>query len=149
TRGGPQPGDPDLTPARPPTINARFHKRFQRPINVPTRMSLQIGLLGRKIGMTQVFHDDGSALGCTAVSVGPCVVVAKRTAEKHGYSALQLGFEEAPVRLLSRPQTGDFKKAGVEKPLRVLREVRLEAKELDKYEVGKTLRASEIFKTGD
>ena len=112
-------------------------------------MSLKMGLLGRKIGMTQVFHDDGSALGCTAVSVGPCVVVGKRTAEKHGYSAVQLGFEETPVRLLTRPQSGYFKKAGVEKPLRVLREVRLEAKDLDKYEVGKTLRASDVFKSGD
>jgi large subunit ribosomal protein L3 len=112
-------------------------------------MSLKMGLLGRKIGMTQVFHDDGSALGCTAVSVGPCVVVAKRTVEKHGYSAVQLGFEETPVRLLTRPATGYFKKAGVEKPLRVLREVRLEAKDLEKYEIGTTLRASEVFKTGD
>ncbi len=49
-------------------------------------MSLKMGLLGRKIGMTQVFHDDGTALGVTAVSVGPCVVVGKRTTEKHGYS---------------------------------------------------------------
>ena len=48
-------------------------------------MSLKMGLLGRKIGMTQVFHEDGTALGCTAVSVGPCVVTAKRTVEKHGY----------------------------------------------------------------
>jgi len=112
-------------------------------------MSLKMGLLGRKIGMTQVFHDDGSALGVTAVSVGPCVVVGKRTTEKHGYSALQLGFEELPVRLATRPDTGFFKKAGVEKPLRVLREVRLEAKDLEKYEVGKTIRASEVFKIGD
>jgi large subunit ribosomal protein L3 len=108
-----------------------------------------MGLLGRKIGMTQLFHDDGSALGCTAVTVGPCVVVAKRTQEKHGYSALQIGFEETPVRHLTRPQTGYFKKAGIEKTLRHLREVRLEAKELEKYEVGKTVRASEVFKTGD
>jgi large subunit ribosomal protein L3 len=112
-------------------------------------MSLKMGLLGRKIGMTQVFHDDGSALGCTAVSVGPCVVVAKRTVDKHGYSALQLGFEETPLRHLTRPQTGYFKKAGLEKPSRVLREVRLEAVDLDKYEVGKTLRVAEIFKIGD
>jgi len=112
-------------------------------------MSLKMGLLGRKIGMTQVFHDDGSALGCTAVSVGPCVVVAKRTVEKHGYSAVQLGFEETPVRLLSRPAGGYFKKAGVEKPLRHLREVRLNPKDLDKYEVGKTLNAADVFKIGD
>jgi large subunit ribosomal protein L3 len=112
-------------------------------------MSLKMGLLGRKIGMTQVFHQDGTALGVTAVSVGPCVVVGKRTAEKHGYSAVQLGFEELPVRLATRPETGFFKKAGVEKPLRHLREVRLEAKDLEKYEVGKVLKADEIFKEGD
>jgi large subunit ribosomal protein L3 len=112
-------------------------------------MSLKMGLLGRKIGMTQVFHEDGTALGVTAVSVGPCIVVGKRTADKHGYTAVQLGFEDMPVRLATRPETGFYKKAGVEKPLRHLREVRLEPAELDKYEVGKTLRASDIFKVGD
>lgn len=112
-------------------------------------MSLKMGLLGRKIGMTQVFHEDGSALGVTAVTVGPCVVVGKRTTEKHGYTALQLGFEEKALRLVTRPDGGLFKKANIEKPLRHLREVRLEAAELDKYEVGKVLRASEIFKEGD
>jgi large subunit ribosomal protein L3 len=112
-------------------------------------MSLKMGLLGRKIGMTQVFHEDGSALGVTAVCVGPCVVVAQRTQEKHGYSAVQLGFEELPVRLVTQPAAGVFKKAGVEKPLRFLREVRLESKDLAKYEVGKVLRAEEIFKAGD
>jgi len=112
-------------------------------------MSLKMGLLGRKIGMTQVFHDDGTALGVTAVTVGPCVVVSKRTPDKHGYSALQLGFEDETVRQLSRPRAGFFTKNGVEKPLRHLREVRLDPKELDKYEVGKVLRAAEIFKAGD
>jgi large subunit ribosomal protein L3 len=112
-------------------------------------MSLKMGLLGRKIGMTQVFHEDGSALGVTAVSVGPCIVVGKRTAEKHGYSAVQLGFEEKALRLLNRPEAGFFKKVSVEKPLRHLREVRLDAKDVEKYEVGKVLRASEVFKPGD
>jgi len=112
-------------------------------------MSLKMGLLGRKIGMTQVFHEDGSALGVTAVTVGPCVVVGKRTTEKHGYTALQLGFEEKALRLVTRPDGGLFKKANIEKPLRHLREVRLEAADLDKYEVGKVLRASEVFKEGD
>ena len=112
-------------------------------------MSLKMGLLGRKIGMTQVFHDDGSALGVTAVSVGPCVVVAKRTEDKHGYSALQLGFEEKTVRAVTRPESGYFKKANIEKPLRHLREVRLDPKDVEKYEVGKVLRAAEVFKAGD
>ncbi len=112
-------------------------------------MSLKMGLLGRKIGMTQVFHEDGSALGVTAVSVGPCVVVGKRTNEKHGYSAVQLGFEELPVRLATRPESGFYKKAGIEKTMRVLREVRVTPQDLEKYEVGKVLKADEVFKVGD
>jgi large subunit ribosomal protein L3 len=112
-------------------------------------MSLKMGLLGRKIGMTQVFHEDGTALGVTVVSVGPCVVVGKRTPDVHGYAALQLGFEETPVRLVKRPAAGYAKKAGLERSPRVLREVRLEATDLDKYEVGKTLRAADVFKSGD
>ena len=112
-------------------------------------MSLKMGLLGRKIGMTQVFHDDGTALGVTAVALGPCTVVAKRTPEAHGYAAVQLGFEETPIRLVSRPDAGYAKKVGLEKTPRVLREVRLNPQDLDKYEVGKVLRASEIFKSGD
>jgi large subunit ribosomal protein L3 len=112
-------------------------------------MSLKMGLLGRKIGMTQVFHDDGTALGVTAVSVGPCVVVAQRTPEKHGYSAVQLGFEEESPRLLSRPSAGYFAKANVGKAMRHLREVRLDPKDVAKYEVGKVLRAVDVFKEGD
>src|SRR5689334_6336277 len=105
--------------------------------------SFKMGLLGRKIGMTQVFHEDGTALGVTAVAVGPCVVVAKRTPDVHGYAAVQLGFEETPVRLVNRPEAGYVKKAGIEKTPRVLREVRLDAKDLEKYEVGKVLKAGE------
>ena len=112
-------------------------------------MSLKMGLLGRKIGMTRVFHEDGTALGVTAVAVGPCVVVAKRTPDKHGYAAIQLGFEETAVRHVTRPEAGYVKKAGLEKTPRVLREVRLDPKDLDKYEVGKTLRANDVFKPGD
>jgi large subunit ribosomal protein L3 len=112
-------------------------------------MSLKMGLLGRKIGMTQVFHEDGTALGVTAVTVGPCVVVGKRTKDVHGYSAVQLGFEEESARQVTRPQSGFYKKAAIEKPLRHLREVRLDAKDVEKYEVGKVLRAAEVFKAGD
>ena len=112
-------------------------------------MSLKMGLLGRKIGMTQVFHDDGTALGVTAVSVGPCVVVGKRTMEKHGYSAVQLGFEDETVRQLTPPPRRLLHQDGLEKPLRHLRELRLEVKDVEKYEVGKVLSAAEVFKEGD
>ncbi len=112
--------------------------------------SFKMGLLGRKLGMTQVFHEDGTALGCTALAIGPCVVTGQRTKEKHGYAAVQLGFEERNLRALRRPQAGYFKKAGIEKAPAVLREIRLDEKDAaGQYEVGKVLKAEEIFKMGD
>lgn len=110
--------------------------------------SRKMGLFGRKIGMIRVFHD-GHSVGCTALMVGPCKVIAKRTPDKHGYAALQLGFEESDERSVKRPQAGYFKKAGAEKSMRVLREVRLDPKELDKFEVGATLKPADVFKQGD
>lgn len=113
-------------------------------------MSMKMGLIGRKLGMTRYFHDDGSSLGCTVLSIGPCVVTAQRTPEKHGYAALQLGFEEASSRKITRPQAGYFKKAGVEKTPAVLREIRLDqAKDVTAHEVGKVLTAGQVFKPGD
>jgi large subunit ribosomal protein L3 len=112
-------------------------------------MSFKMGLLARKLGMTQVFHEDGTALGCTVLQVGPCIVTGQRTPDKHGYSAVQLAFEAKPVRTLSRPEAGQMKKAGLEQAPRFLREVRLEAPEVSKYEVGKVLKAEEVFKAGD
>lgn len=111
-------------------------------------MSLKMGLIGRKLGMTRVFHD-GHSLGCTVLEVGPCVVTAQRTPEKHGYAAVQLGFEEQTARSLRRSEAGYFKKAGIEKAPAVLREVRLDAKEVAQYEVGKVLNAQSVFKSGD
>ena len=112
-------------------------------------MSLKMGLLGRKLGMTRVFHDDGTSLGCTALEVGPCVVTAQRTPEKHGYVALQLGFEQRSVRHLRRSESKLFEKLKIEGTPAVLREVRLEAADVAKFDVGKVLKAEEIFKSGD
>jgi large subunit ribosomal protein L3 len=112
-------------------------------------MSHKMGLLGRKLGMTQVFWEDGSALGCTVLKLGPCVVTAQRTPEKNGYAALQLGFEERPLRLVTRPQSGSVKKLGLDKTPAVLREVRLEPGEEQKFQVGQTIAAKDVFKPGD
>jgi large subunit ribosomal protein L3 len=112
-------------------------------------MSFKMGLLGRKLGMTQVFHDDGTALGCTVLQIGPCIVTGQRTTDKHGYDAVQLGFEARPVRALSRPLAGQLKKAGIDHTPRVMREVRLETSDAGKYEVGKVLKAEDVFKMGD
>jgi large subunit ribosomal protein L3 len=112
-------------------------------------MSLKMGLIGRKLGMTRVFHEDGTSLGCTALSIGPCVVTAQRTPEKHGYAALQLGFEERSLRHLRRSEAKLFEKLKIEKTPAVLREVRLEPADVAKFEVGKVLKAEEVFKSGD
>src|SRR6202047_1055487 len=84
------------------------------------------GILGIKLGMTQVFSDDGTAVPCTVLQAGPCVVVQRRTKDKDGYDAVQLGLVEfiKPQRV-TKALTGHFKKAGVA-PLRYMREVRIE-----------------------
>ena len=112
-------------------------------------MPEKMGLIGRKLGMTRVFHDDGSSLGCTVLEIGPCVVTAQRTQEKNGYTALQLGLGEKKARHLNRADAGQFKKVGIEKVPALLREVRVPATDVSKYEVGKVLSAADIFKVGD
>ena len=83
------------------------------------------GILGRKIGMTQLFGDDGAILPATVIKAGPCVVVQRKTVERDGYAAVQLGLvEEAPVNA-NRPMTGHYKKAKVP-PTRIRREVGVE-----------------------
>src|ERR1700726_3266812 len=83
------------------------------------------GILGIKLGMTQVFAEDGAAVPCTVLQAGPCVIVQRRTKDKDGYDAVQLGLVEfiKPQRV-NKALTGHFKKAGVA-PMRYVREVRL------------------------
>jgi len=69
-----------------------------------------IGLIGKKIGMSQVFDENGRVIPVTLVQVGPCTVIQKKTKETDGYSAVQLGFEEIPERKVKKPQQGHFKK---------------------------------------
>ena len=107
-------------------------------------MTQKIGLLGKKIGMTQVFADDGEAVPVTVIQVGPCHVIGTRTAERDGYSALVLGFDEKPVRLASKPELGATKESGI-KPQRFIRELRLPAEEVAKYKVGQVLGPKDVF----
>ena len=71
------------------------------------------GLIGKKIGMTSVFSADGKNLPCTVIEVGPCVVTQLKTADKDGYEAVQIGFEEKKAKHTTKPMEGHFKKAGV------------------------------------
>ena len=70
------------------------------------------GIIGKKIGMTSLYNADGSAVACTLIEAGPCVVTQVKTVEKEGYSAIQLGYGEKKEKHTSRPLLGHFKKAG-------------------------------------
>jgi large subunit ribosomal protein L3 len=107
-------------------------------------MALKIGLLGKKIGMTQVFADDGEAVPVTVIQTGPCHVIGTRTVERDGYSALVLGFDEKPVRLANKAELGATKDNGL-KPQRFVRELRLPAEEVAKYKVGQVLGPKDVF----
>ena len=114
------------------------------------------GILGIKLGMTQIFAEDGTAVSCTVVQAGPCVVVQRRTADRDGYEAVQLGLVEfvKPHRV-NKPMGGHFKKADVA-PVRFLREFRTEAKGdetkvgdrvlVDRFEAGEFVDVSGISK---
>jgi large subunit ribosomal protein L3 len=85
------------------------------------------GIIGRKLGMTQLFDDDGTVTPVTVIKAGPCIVVQKKTVNTDGYDAVQLGLvEDKPPRRVNKPTEGHFRRAGVP-PTRVLREVRIEA----------------------
>jgi large subunit ribosomal protein L3 len=87
------------------------------------------GIIGKKLGMTQLFAPDGSVTPVTVIKAGPCIVVQKKTVNTDGYDAVQLGLvEEKAPRKVNKPTEGHFKRAGVP-PTRVLREVRLQASE--------------------
>ena len=102
-------------------------------------------IIGRKAGMTQVFTADGKAIPVTVIEAGPCPVVQIKTVEKDGYAALKLGFDKTSEKALTKPQLGQFKKAGVE-PCKVLKEFRLD--DLSSYSVGGEVRA-DVFAAGD
>lgn len=102
-------------------------------------------ILGKKLGMTQVFNDDGIVIPVTVVLAGPCVVVQKKTDEKDGYQAIKVGFLDTREKLVNKPVTGCYKKAGV--PVkRFLREFR--ASNVSEYEVGQEIKA-DVFENGD
>jgi large subunit ribosomal protein L3 len=107
-------------------------------------MALKIGLLGKKIGMTQVFAEDGESIPVTVIQTGPNVVVGTRTPERDGYSAIVLGFDEKPLRLATKAEVGSVKAANA-KPQRFIRELRLPAEEVAKFQVGQVLGPKDVF----
>jgi large subunit ribosomal protein L3 len=108
-------------------------------------MEKSLGIIGRKLGMTQVFLEDGSVVPVTVVEAGPCPVVQKKTKEKDGYNALQLGFLPKEARKVNKPLTGHYQKAGVP-PSAHLKEFRLE--DPAEMEPGQEVTLT-LFKPGD
>lgn len=100
-------------------------------------------IIGRKLGMTQIFTQDGKVIPVTVIEAGPCPVVQVKTLEKDGYKAVKLGFDEVSEKSLTKPALGQFKKAGV-KPQKTLKEFRTE----DEYNVGETVTC-DTFAEGD
>ncbi len=103
------------------------------------------GILGRKVGMTQIFDEKGHIIPVSVVETGPNVVVARRTKEKDGYAAVQLGLGAVKERRLTKPLKGQFERAKVA-PVKVLREFRVD--DVTAYEVGQKLGA-DVFTAGD
>ena len=103
------------------------------------------GLIGKKIGMTQLFDENGKVIPVTVVEAGPCTVVQKKTIENDGYEAIQVGFGDVKVQRVNKPMAGHFKKADVA-PKKVLKEFRLE--NTADVNVGDILKA-DIFAVGD
>lgn len=104
------------------------------------------GLIGRKLGMTSVFTDDGSSVPCTLIEAGPCYVTAVKTKDSDGYSAIQLGFTERKEKRLAVPQVKNFKKKNLP-ILRFLKEVR-DFENAENLKVGDVIK-TDLFKEGD
>ena len=103
------------------------------------------GIIGKKIGMTQLFDENGMVVPVTVIEAGPCVVVQKKTVESDGYQAVQLGFGEVKAHRLTKPAKGHFEKAGVA-PKKTLREFRFDS--IEEINVGDIIKA-DTFAAGD
>lgn len=106
---------------------------------------MQKCIIGKKVGMTQIFNEDGKVIPVTVVEAGPCVVSQKKTIENDGYASVQIGFGDVKAHKVNRPMKGHFTKADVA-PKKYLREFRVE--DTDAYNVGDLIKA-DVFAAGD
>jgi len=105
-------------------------------------MSKLTGMMGRKVGMTQVFSEDGQVVPVTVLEVGPCTVLQKKTVKREGYNALQFGFFPKPLSRLKLPEQGQVKKAGLSHGFRYIREILVE--DPDAFDVGQVLTLKDL-----
>jgi large subunit ribosomal protein L3 len=110
-------------------------------------MNTKPGIIGRKVGFTQFFNEQGDVVRCTMISTGPVTVLDKRTKERDGYVALVLGMDDAKEKHLNKATLGSFKKLN-QAPKRVVKELRCTDEFAGKYEVGAAVKLDEIFEVG-
>ncbi len=103
------------------------------------------GIIGKKIGMTQIFDEKGKVIPVTVIEAGPCAVTQKKTVENDGYASVQLGFGDVKAQKVTKPMKGHFDKAGIA-PKKTLREFRLD--DTSTYNVGDLVKA-DVFAAGD
>lgn len=103
-------------------------------------------ILGKKIGMTQIFNEDGMVIPVTVIEAGPCTVVQKKTVENDGYAAVKVGFGAVTEKRLTKPEKGLFAKLKLA-PKKHLKEFK--AEDADKYEVGQDIKVDVMFQAGD
>lgn len=109
---------------------------------------MSLGFLGKKLGMTQIFSENGELIPVTVIEAGPCTVVQKKTEKNDGYNAIQLGFLEKKVSRVVKPLLGHYKKHKTQ-PFYNLKEFRVEEEEISNYESGKAILVQDVFKAGD
>ena len=100
---------------------------------------MRLFMLGNKLGMTQVFEENGTVIPVTVLKIGPCWVVDKRTKEKNGYSSVILAYEDIKENRIRKSEHGQFKKAKLT-PKKFMRESRVSKEELDKFEIGQEIK---------
>jgi len=109
---------------------------------------MALGLIGKKLGMSQIFDEHGNVIPVTVIKAGPCYVVQKKSAEKEGYNAVQIGFDEViKVQRVNKPETGHFKKADVT-PTKILKEIKVSPEDLASSDIG-SIHSVDIFEPGD
>jgi large subunit ribosomal protein L3 len=104
------------------------------------------GLIGRKLGMTQVYNPEGNVIPVTVIETGPCIVVQKKETSKDGYNALQVGFGSKKAQRVNKALKGHMAKAG-KGAFEVLKEFRLD--DVSQFEIGQEIKAADLFKAGD
>ena len=107
-----------------------------------------LGIIGKKIGMTQIFMEDGKMIPVTVVQAGPCTVLQKKTNETDGYTSVKLGFEEKRTKSTNAAERASAKKANTT-PKKISREFRVDEKELGSYELGQAVTLDSLYKQGD